>query len=59
MADILNLGKLNIPIFESIETALEKVDFDVLVDYTRPEIGKKNIISTIKKGKSVVVGTSG
>jgi len=59
LADILNLGKLNIPIFESIETALEKVDFDVLVDYTRPEIGKKNIISTIKKGKSVVVGTSG
>lgn len=59
LADVLNLGKGDIPIFENIETALAKTDFDVLVDYTRPEIGKKNIIATIKKGKSVVVGTSG
>lgn len=59
LADVLKLGKTEIPIFEDIETALSKTDFDVLVDYTRPEIGKKNIIATIKKGRSVVVGTSG
>lgn len=57
LADVLKLGKTEIPIFEDIETALSKTDFDVLVDYTRPEIGKKNIIATIKKGRSVVVGT--
>lgn len=59
LAEVLNLGKVNIPIFDNIETALAKIDFDVLVDYTQPEIGKKNIIAAIKKGKSVVVGTSG
>jgi len=56
---VLNLGKADIPIFGDIDTALSKTDFDVLVDYTRPEIGKKNIVSTLKKGKGVVVGTSG
>ncbi|MCD1118598.1 4-hydroxy-tetrahydrodipicolinate reductase [Chryseobacterium turcicum] len=59
LADVLDLGKSDIPIFGDIETALSETDFDVLVDYTRPEIGKKNIIATIQKGRSVVVGTSG
>src|SRR5699024_10760431 len=59
LADILNLDNANIPLFDTIETALSEVDFDVLVDYTRPEIGKKNILAALKKGKSVVVGTSG
>lgn len=59
LANVLDLGSADIPIFGDIETALSKIDFDVLVDYTRPEIGKKNIIATIKTGKNVVVGTSG
>lgn len=59
LAEILNLGSGNIPIFEDMETALSQTDFDVLVDYTRPEIGKKNIIAALEKGKKVVVGTSG
>ncbi len=59
LAEILELGSANIPIYDSIETALNETDFDVLVDYTRPEIGKKNILTSLKKGKSVVVGTSG
>lgn len=59
LADILQLGNADIPVFGEIETALSEVDFDVLVDYTRPEIGKNNIIAALKKGKNVVVGTSG
>lgn len=59
LSEVLNLGNGNIPIFENIDTALAITDFDVLVEYTSPEIGKKNIIAAVKKGKSVVVGTSG
>lgn len=59
LSDILHLKDVEIPIFDDIEKALSEVDFDVLVDYTRPEVGKRNIIATLKKGKSVVVGTSG
>ncbi|MCV9929805.1 4-hydroxy-tetrahydrodipicolinate reductase [Flavobacterium sp. LS1R49] len=59
LAEILNLGDVQIPVFGDIETALSETNFDVLVDYTKPEVGKKNIIATLKKGKNVVVGTSG
>jgi len=59
LADILHLSNLKIPVFDDIETALEETEFDVLVDYTKPNVAKKNIISTLKKGKNVVVGTSG
>jgi 4-hydroxy-tetrahydrodipicolinate reductase len=59
LAEILNLGGNSIPVFDDINEALAKVDFDVLVDYTKPEVGKKNILATLKKGRNVVVGTSG
>lgn len=59
LAEILNLGSTNIPIFEDIETALSKTDFDVLVEYTKPNIARKNILTSLKKGKRVVIGTSG
>lgn len=59
LAEILNLGSGNIPIFEDLETAFSETDFDVLVDYTRPVIAKKNILTSLKKGKRIVIGTSG
>lgn len=59
LAKILNLGSETIPIFEDIETALSKTDFDVLVEYTKPNVAKKNILASLKKGKRVVIGTSG
>lgn len=59
LAEVLNLGGANIPIFQDIETALEEIDFDVLVEYTKPNIAKNNILSAIKKGKKVIIGTSG
>ncbi|MBO0323157.1 4-hydroxy-tetrahydrodipicolinate reductase [Muricauda sp. CAU 1633] len=59
LAEILQLGTGIIPVFNSMETALAKVDFDVLVEYTKPETAKNNILMALQKGKKVVVGTSG
>ncbi len=59
LAKILNLGSENIPIFEDMETALSNTDFDVLVDYTKPDVAKKNILASLNKGKKVIIGTSG
>lgn len=59
LAELLKLGSGNIPIFENIEIALTKIDFDVLVEYTKPDIAKRNVIASLKYGKRVVIGTSG
>lgn len=59
LAEILNLGNEKIPVFDTIEKALDKVEFDVLFDYTRPDVAKTNILAVLKRGKKVVVGTSG
>lgn len=59
LAEILNLADAVIPVFGDMESALENVDFDVLVDYTKPDIAKKNVLAALKKGKNVVIGTSG
>lgn len=59
LADILHLKADRIPIYEHMETALSETDFDVLVEYTKPTIAKQNILSALKKGKKVVIGTSG
>lgn len=59
LGEILNLENAEIPIYDDIDNALSEVDFDVLVDYTKPDVCKKNTISALKKGKRVVIGTSG
>lgn len=59
LAEILDLGHVKIPLFSSIEEALEKVDFDVLVEFTKPNVAKNNILKALERGKKVVIGTSG
>ncbi|TBV25615.1 4-hydroxy-tetrahydrodipicolinate reductase [Meridianimaribacter sp. CL38] len=59
LAEVLNIDSEAIPIYDNIETALKETDFDVLVEYTKPDVAKKNIISALKHGKKVVIGTSG
>lgn len=59
LSDLLQLGTDPIPVYAYIESALNEINFDVMVDYTKPDIAKVNIISALKKGKQVVVGTSG
>jgi 4-hydroxy-tetrahydrodipicolinate reductase len=58
LGDILALEDADIPIFDDIHVALSTIDFDVLVDYTQPEICKINTIAALKKGKKAVIGTS-
>jgi len=59
LADILQIENATIPLFDTIDNALEKIDFDVLVEFTKPDIAKKNIITALEKGKNVIIGTSG
>lgn len=59
LADILNLGDVDIPLFGDVDEVLAQVDFDVLVEFTKPEIAKRNILKALEKAKKVVVGTSG
>lgn len=59
LTKILDLNGNDIPVFGNIEDALEKTDFDVLVEYTKPGIAKHNILSSLRQNKKVVIGTSG
>lgn len=59
LVDLLQLGEGHVPIYDTMDLALSEVDFDVLVEYTKPNVAKDNIISTLKMGKKVVIGTSG
>lgn len=59
LSTVLGLETGEVPIYADIDTALRETDFDVFVEYTKPAVGKANVISALKKSKSVVVGTSG
>ncbi|WBV58594.1 4-hydroxy-tetrahydrodipicolinate reductase [Chryseobacterium daecheongense] len=59
LAEILDLGNEKIPVFDTIEKALDALDFDVLFDYTKPDVAKTNVLAAVKRGKKVIVGTSG
>ena len=57
--ELLNLSnKQKIPVFGTIEEALA-IPCDVLVDYTKPDIAKHQVITAIQHGVNVVVGASG
>ncbi|MBT7075349.1 MAG: 4-hydroxy-tetrahydrodipicolinate reductase [Anaerolineae bacterium] len=55
---VLGVEGLATPIFGTVEAALE-TNPDVLVEYTKPNIAKNHILSALKSGAHVVVGTSG
>jgi len=59
LAEILKIKASPIPLFDSIENAIENIDFDILIDFTTPLIAKQNILNAINKGRHVIVGTSG
>jgi 4-hydroxy-tetrahydrodipicolinate reductase len=47
------------PAYRSLDEALSATDGDVVVDFTRPEAALGNILTCLRHGTSVVVGTSG
>lgn len=58
LADVLNFGKSHIPIFDNVGAALE-IGCDVFVEYTKPDVAKSNVLTALRKGLNVVIGTSG
>ena len=59
LADVLQLHGGSYPVFADLDTAIARTEFDVFVEYTRPDAAKRNILTALKNGKHVVIGTSG
>jgi len=58
LGEVIGVQGLNTPIFASVEDAL-KTDPDVFVEYTKPDVAKSHVLSALKSGAYVVIGTSG
>lgn len=58
LGEAIGAPRLTAPIYASAEEAL-KHRCDVFVEYTKPDIAKRNILTALAHGAHVVVGTSG
>jgi 4-hydroxy-tetrahydrodipicolinate reductase len=58
LGDVLGIEGLAAPIFATLTEGLESKP-DVVVEYTKPGVAKANIVSALRGGAHVVVGTSG
>ena len=58
LGEAIGMDGLTTTIFESVEDAL-KTGPDVFVEYTKPDVAKSHVISALKSGTHVVIGTSG
>lgn len=58
LGEVLSIGGLATPIFGSVEKALQTSP-DVFVEYTKPDVAKFHVLSALKSGAHVVIGTSG
>ncbi len=47
------------PVYPDIEAALDNEDFQVLVDFTRPDVVAANLAKALPRGVDCVVGTTG
>lgn len=54
----LGIQEIDAPIFASVDDALQTHP-DVFVEYTKPDVAKQHILSALRGGAHVVVGTSG
>ena len=54
----IGIEGLTTPIFGTVEEAL-KTSPDVFVEYTKPDVATSNVLSALKHGAHVVIGTSG
>ena len=55
--ELAGVGKLGIMITDDLEAVVE--NFDVLIDFTRPESTLENLKACREAGKSIVIGTTG
>ncbi|MFZ3588680.1 4-hydroxy-tetrahydrodipicolinate reductase [Bacillus sp. DJP31] len=59
VSDIEGLPHIEAPIFDNIETCLQTIKPDVLLDLTTPEIGRLHTKTALNYGVRPVVGTTG
>jgi len=57
VGEIVGIGKLDIKVLDNLSTALNQ--FDVLIDFTRPEPSMHYIELCRQAGKQIVIGTTG
>lgn len=55
--ELAGCGSLNVPMTENLEAMLD--DFDILIDFTRPDISMDYIEICRKAHKKVIIGTTG
>ncbi|WP_322615761.1 4-hydroxy-tetrahydrodipicolinate reductase [Pseudomonas sp. BIC9C] len=55
--ELASLGRIGVPLTGSLESVAE--EFDVLIDFTLPEVMLKNLAFCRKAGKAMVIGTTG
>lgn len=57
IGELAGLGRLGVAAVESLEAA--KDDFDVLIDFTAPQVTLANLAFCAEHGKAIVIGTTG
>jgi 4-hydroxy-tetrahydrodipicolinate reductase len=55
---VIDVRGLDTPIFWTVDEAL-KTHPDVFVEYTKPEVARAHVLSALRDGAHVVIGTSG
>jgi 4-hydroxy-tetrahydrodipicolinate reductase len=58
LGEVLSIDGLAVPIFGTAAEAMQSKP-DIFVEYTKPDVAKNNILSALRGGAYVVVGTSG
>lgn len=55
--ELAGLGHLGVPVVDQLDQVLDQ--FDVLIDFTRPEASERHLQICAAAGKSMVIGTTG
>ena len=55
--ELVSLGRLGVPLSADLQAVVD--DFDVLIDFTLPEVMLKNLEICRASGKAMVIGTTG
>ncbi|MDM5316130.1 4-hydroxy-tetrahydrodipicolinate reductase [Fictibacillus sp. b24] len=52
-------GSMDAPVYDDMENCIQAIEADVVVDLTRPDIGKKHLELALNHGVRTVIGTTG
>ena len=58
LGEVLGESRLTCPVYPSVKEALAQ-PCDVLVEYTKPDSAKANVVAALERGVHAVIGTSG